>query len=347
MHGSAFFAPAPHIYMHTTYLDNLRDPAVRDLAWVIGSPGLLTPAHPEYHQLLVEDAWCQEQLLACLPWLTKLDQAPHDLHEFIASRPTRRLGHYFETLIYYWLTHTPDTRLIANNLQVQFGQRTFGEFDFLFSDASRAVCHWEVAVKFYLQKEAVNEQRAFIGPGTQDRLDLKMDKVFQQQLQLGLTHAGLRALPPDIKLDRVQALIKGYLFYHASSNSSMATPGVSRDHLSGWWIRHGLDSLPEASTHRRWMLLPRLRWLAPARAETEADTLSDSGLTKCLDVHFNISKEALLVFEMTPDTSGIWQEKSRGFIVCSSWPDIHKTEMAQADLARVNPSKHKHTGSQK
>ena len=309
--------------MHTAFIDTLHDPTVRDLAWVIGSPGLLDASHPAYHGRVVDDAWCGAQLQASAAWLAALDLAPLPLHSYIAARPTRRLGHYFEALIKFWLTHMPDTQLIATNLQVHDELRTLGEYDFLFRDNSAAVCHWEAAVKFYLQQEPLAEQRAFIGPGTRDRLDLKLARVFQHQLVLGHTHAGQQALPGGIRLDRTQAFIKGYLFYHASTFSKLATAGVSAAHLSGWWVRHSLEKLPQASADSRWIILPRLRWLAPARlAADDASVMTYATLGNQLDEHFSRSNDAVLVFEMTRAATGGWHEKSRGFVVCSTWPVI-------------------------
>lgn len=311
--------------MHTAFINTLRDPTVRDLAWVIASPGLLEASHPAYHGQVVDDAWCSAQLQACAAWLNALDLSPVELHNFIAARPTRRLGHYFEALIKFWLTHMPNTQIIATNLQVQDEQRTLGEYDFLFRDDSAAACHWEAAVKFYLQHEPLAEQRSFIGPGTRDRLDLKLERVFQHQLVLGHTHAGQRALPQGLQLDKTQAFIKGYLFYHASCLGRLAISGISAAHLCGWWVRHTLENLPQASAGSRWIILPRLRWLAPARLPDDALVMTYATLGSKLDEHFSSSKESVLVFEMTR-VADEWQEKSRGFVVCSSWPIIDTSD---------------------
>lgn len=303
-------------------LDILCDPAVRDLAWVIGAPGLLDASAPDYQGQVVDDEWCNAQLHSCTAWLEALDSSPQPLHEFIAARPTRRLGHYFETLIAYWLTQLPDTQIIATNLQVQNENRTLGEYDFLFRDAYAKINHWEAAVKFYLQQEPLAEQRAFIGPGTRDRLDLKLGRVFQHQLLLGESAAGQQALPPGIRLDRARAFIKGYLFYHASSPAGSAVPGISAQHLRGWWARHRLDNLPQVSSKSRWILLPRLSWLAPARLHAEAEVMTCEALNTRLDTHFSTSPDAMLIFEMQQSASGRWEEISRGFVVCKTWPII-------------------------
>ena len=161
-----------------------------------------------------------------------------------------------------------------------------------------------------------------IGPGTKDRLDLKLDKVFQHQLLLGNTSAGRQALPAGLLPDKAQAFIKGYLFYHASSASLLPVPGVSATHLSGWWVRHACEPLPQASAESRWIMQPRLRWLAPARLRDDAEVMSYAMLSIRLNQHFSLSREALLLFEMVQMKTGVWQEISRGFVVCASWPDM-------------------------
>ncbi len=308
-------------------LDTLHDPTVRDLAWVIGSPGLLDASYPDYTDRVVSDAWCCMQLRACAPWLAGLDLDPGSLHDFIAARPTRRLGHYFESLIAFWLNHTPGTEIIATNLQVQDADRTLGEFDFLFRDADAAVCHWEAAVKFYLQAEPVAEQRAFIGPGARDRLDLKLNRVFTHQLDLGTTPDGRAALPTGLTLNKAQAFIKGFLFFPATQAEkffapSTSIPGISGEHLSGWWTRHPLDRLPHAATGSGWIMLPRLRWLSPVRLAAGAKVMAHGEMCAALDLHFASSTEAVQVVELRRDAEGGWRESSRGFVVCSRWPVI-------------------------
>ena len=67
----------------------------------------------------------------------KLDVGSVDvehLEDFISKRPDRRVGHYFETLILYWLTHIVKVELIAHGQQIMDGKRTVGELDFLFRD---------------------------------------------------------------------------------------------------------------------------------------------------------------------------------------------------------------------
>ena len=303
-------------------LDQLQDHAVRDLAWVIGSPGLLDEAYPAYQGHVVDDDWCNEQLQSRAAWLRTLDMQPQPLHDFIKARPTRRLGHYFETLITFWLTHLSGTELIATNLQVQDAQRTLGEYDFLFRQRDGETVHWEAAVKFYLQVTPLAEQSSFIGPGTRDRLDIKLNKVFKQQLLLSNSPEGQQALPNSIKPDRTQAFIKGYLFYHFSTRHKLSIDGISAGHLSGWWMRHKLEKIPQTHAESHWAILPRLNWLAPALITDETRVNTYTTLGDQLDTHFKSGSEALLIVELSVETGSVWRELSRGFVVCSTWPII-------------------------
>ncbi len=379
--------------LQDSYLDSLRDPMVRDLAWVIGAPVLPDAAFPAYTGHVVDDAWCRTQLQTCAPWLAALDSEPRSLHDFIAARPTRRLGHYFESLIAFWLAYLPGMQIIASNLQVKDSQRTLGEYDFILRDASADICHWEAAVKFYLQAEPQAEQHVFIGPGARDRLDLKMDRVFSRQLKLGYTPAGRCALPPGIALNRAQAFIKGYLFYpltqtgptimpntlmpdsnsiskvkqggderatktvhlarlgasdllagscplrsdsvvggEANAVSPMkwdwngaTVPGISGSHLSGWWTRHPVAALPQTWPNTGWMILPRLRWLAPVRMDADAIVMANGEMCGVLNQHFADSTESLQVVELKRLADHSWRETTRGFVVHATWPQLDQT----------------------
>lgn len=310
------------------FMDSLRDLAVRDLAWVIGSPGLLDETWAAYAGRVVDDAWCRAQLKTCAQWLAGLDTEPHSLHDFIALRPTRRLGQYFESLIAFWLAQIPDTQIIATNLQVQNGQRTLGEYDFLFRDAEGNTCHWETAVKFYLQAEQLSEQSAFIGLAVRDRLDIKLDRVFQHQLELGHTPAGRAALPTGIALKKTQAFIKGYLFYLVTQAGRSfipitSIPGISVNHLSGWWIRHPVGALPRTSSDSYWTISPRLRFLAPVRLGAGTSVMQQAEICAALDAHFAVSDESVQVIELQRGIDNSWREATRGFVVCSKWPVIN------------------------
>lgn len=300
----------------TSLLAQLHDPAVRDLAWVIGSPGLLDANHPAYQDSVVTDTWCAQALDNCHDWLLQLDAQPAPLHQFVTQHATRRLGYYFETLIEFWLAHASGIQLVAHNLPVRENLITLGEFDFLFSEQSAKTLHWETAIKFYLQAEDTRSQHDFIGPGGYDRLDLKTTRIFGHQLMLAHSPACHVAVYANM------AFIKGMLFYHPSRKYTAIPPGVSPEHLRGWWIRQQQDDIPRTSAHSRWLILPRLSWLAPTRLSVVTETMSFSELQNRIYENFEKRKNALLVAELMQDSTGYWQEVSRGFIVTPDWPEL-------------------------
>jgi uncharacterized protein len=295
-------------------LDNLHDPAVRDLAWAVASPTLLDPDFPAYQGKVVSDTWCARALKNCRDWLLHLDQHPQKLHQLIEKRATRRLGYYFETLIEFWLSHASGIQLLAHNLPVKDKLITIGEFDFLLRDPKGKTFHWETAIKFYLQDEASFEQLHFIGPGGYDRLDLKLSKIFDRQLQLSHSPAC------HVKVDTNMAFVKGMLYYHPSATPTLPPPGISAAHLRGWWVRHQSDVIPQTSTDSCWIILPRLSWLAPAHLPPNVAVMKYSEIVQKVQENFLARNNALLLAELTQDAAGYWREIARGFVVTTIWP---------------------------
>jgi hypothetical protein len=326
--------------LNSDFLFSFTTPAVRDLAWVIQSPVLLNPGYKDFRRsreiqpegtshgdsLVIDDAWCEQQLRLHQSWLSELDAEPKDLLEWLAARQNPRLGVYFESLVEFWLRHAnPDHRLIPH-LQVKDAQRTVGEFDYLLEhDDKHHIAHWEVAVKFYLYYQHADGNILWYGPNSRDRLDIKLERLLQHQLRLSsypaaadtLRHAGLTlpVLP--------QLLLKGCLFYPAQSDwrNPPANNALSARHLRGWWTYLDSFEIPNAGGERRWLYLPRLRWLAPAVADE-----SDSALMTieqlhgfCLDL-LKRKQRPPLIAEMVFTEAGHWQEVSRGFVLPQYWP---------------------------
>jgi hypothetical protein len=193
--------------------------------------------------------------------------------------------------------------------------------------------HWEVAVKFYLHYQQPDGRVLWYGPNPRDRLDLKLQRLFHHQLALSLRpeaagalqHAGL-TWPVFTWPVLPRLLLKGYLFYPSSSNwrNHPALPELSPHHLRGWWTYLDPFEIPNASEDRRWLSLPRLKWLAPAvRRESEQELMNIEQLHSfCLESLQHKQKPPLIA-EMCVTEAGAWREVSRGFVVPQYWPGIH------------------------
>lgn len=308
---------------------------VRDLAWVMASPGLIKS--PMDDDRLVTDAWCQQTYVESEAALMALDKDPQPLLNYLSNLKSHRLGFYFEALLAFWFEHILVPHTFQKNVPVfqklkNAGQRTLGEFDFLFSQNHQPLLqHWEVTVKFYLYHENAMGDVQWIGPAGKDRFDIKLRRIFDHQLGLSETTEG-KAIVTGLGFPEVHpaAFIKGYLFYPvdreeshlqgrfpATSHSSFK---LSSTHLRGWWLRHGKAVQPKCFSGSRWLVLPKLRWLSAAWCtDSSNELLDDDAMTNFCEYHFENRQSPLLLAEMQAGSGG-WNEISRGFVVSHSWP---------------------------
>ena len=120
--------------------DRFRDTAVRDLLWLLASPGLLRAGAAQIPQALAEVA--PERWQAILDLLRAYDAQPARLHERLAGSPQKRLGHYAEQLLAFFLGEGVLGRLIAANLPLRRASLTLGECDFLLEGHGGERLHW-------------------------------------------------------------------------------------------------------------------------------------------------------------------------------------------------------------
>lgn len=304
--------------------------AVRDLAWVMSSPGLLRNVVDGLRT--VNDSSCAFYYEQGLASLRELDQNPHALQQWLTERNSYRLGVYFESLLIFWMAHIIGVEQLWSNVPVfredksEAGRQTLGEFDVLLSLADDNVAkHWEAAVKFYLRFNDDSGNVKWVGPAGRDRLDNKLNRMFTHQMVLSRTPEGRRTLD-QLGLGAVdcEAFVKGYLFYPAHQQTLIEDDSwLSPHHLRGWWLRQGKDDLPQQNAGSRWCIVPRLQWLSPVRiTDDKAGVLQDKDnlLNECAQ-HFTSTNNALLVAEMA-ETDGEWHERARGFVVSEKWPEM-------------------------
>ncbi len=305
-----------------------RNPAVRDLVWVMLSPSLLhhEPCDGHACEQRVNHAWCQYLVQQNIDWLKRLDNEPRPLLSWLNLHQSQYLGRYFENLLSFWLQHATETDLLAQNLVVSDGALQVGEFDFIFQDhVYSGLRHWEVAVKFYLH--APEHPRAWLGPNPNDSLNAKLDKVFNQQLLLAQHPAAEQPLIECCgSTDLVPAaLMKGYLFYPFDATwqaQQVATTYISDQHMRGWWCRAAAlpELLAQSDDAWRWMILPKLRWLSPVVYRFESDVLDKQSLAAQVQQYFQSNRHALMVVSLA-HIDDVWLEVSRGFVVDDQWPN--------------------------
>ncbi len=300
-------------------LPRLLHPQVRDLAWVLLSPPLLShPPSPQRHPLAASRwAWRPGELA---DWLLSHDAQPSVLEAWLAQHSIRRLGLYYERLWQFALSQAPDVDLLVANLPIRQGGHTLGELDLILHDAE-GVHHLELAVKLYLGLEAGDRRRHdhWLGPGSHDRLDIKLRRLCEHQLQLP-THSHARALLAELTCCEIDSALwlGGYLFQPASSGCEPPL-GANPEHLRGRWLRQR-DWLNETGTRgaSRWQPLQRQAWLAPARLD-HAELWRDEDVDRWID-EGDGKGQARLLARIEPGTDGHWVERERLFVVPDSWP---------------------------
>lgn len=290
--------------------NDLSDPHVRALAWLIDAPDLLDPRAAQWNgQVATLPAHAGRD---AHEWLSALDRSPAALHAYVDVRPFSRLGRYAEKLMAFYFRHQGS--LVAHGVQVRAGKNdTVGEFDFLLRDGA-ALVHWEFATKFYLLESTGAGPQAdyFVGPNLADTLGAKMQKILSRQLSLARHPAAQLHLPQPVT--SAQALIKGWLFYHDGDPAPNRDLGVSDAHCSGFWCT--LAEL-DARNAERYVVLPRLSWLAPAKTDF-SQSLSRKSLREMLAAHFQ--NDTMPVLAAVVERQGNHAvETDRGFIVPEDW----------------------------
>jgi hypothetical protein len=297
----------------------LRHPGVRDLAWALLSPPLLSqPPWRQRHPLSASGWASHPDRLA--DWLGQLDQHPESLDHWLAQASNRRLGLYYERLWQFALSQAPGVDLLAANLPIRIAGQTLGELDLLLRDAE-GVHHLELAIKLYLgprHGDGSNPSQ-WLGPGSHDRLDLKLEHLSQHQLPLSASPESRQVLAQlDAQPASAELWLGGYLFYPWPGNCT-APLGANPAHLRGRWLRHNeLEDFLGQGAEGCWQPLPRQDWLAPAACDA-GECWSEESFRQWLQ-QLQPDSPARLLVRLVPGEDGRWKEAERAFVVSDRWP---------------------------
>ncbi|SFV16906.1 DUF1853 family protein [Pseudoduganella namucuonensis] len=326
---------------------HLTRPHVRALAWLLEAPDLLDPVSPHWHGRVATLGPVSDATRA---WLAALERDPAPLDAALGGRVYSRLGLYAEKLMaFYFDQHG---MLAAHGLQVRANRNdTVGEFDFLLREGG-LLLHYEFATKFYLLDNLADAAgfNHLVGPNLADTLGLKIRKTFARQLELANHPAAQAVLPGPV--DKAQALVKGWLFH--PPGEARALDGISADHCRGYWTTLGefaaahADATAGNAAGPRYVVMPRLQWLAPLKvrlaAPGDAPALPGTILpveraaaldaeTLALAVLARFELEASPVMAATVREEGGWLiETGRGFITPDDWRERAAARRAKGAL---------------
>ncbi len=233
-------------FSHTALINQFKHRCVRDLAWVIVSPPLVSGFIDDVHWWNHEE--CLSEFNDCVDGLTKIDQQPKPLIDHLVNLKNKKLGSVFEGLISFWLAISPNYEKKLSNIQIIQDKHTYGELDFIIEElATGKIIHLEVAVKFYLGSNPLTDAYRWFGTTIIDQLGKKIDHLRTHQTQLSNKY------PDQIKqyfphtIDEKHCIVKGRLFYPENQdliNPSPQNISLAKNHLRGRWsyIDEGLSS---------------------------------------------------------------------------------------------------------
>lgn len=279
-----------------------------DLLWAANSPTMMHP-NPR------KDAFNAALLGEINQWLL-----PHQAVPPESIQSCARLGIYFEHLWKYIFEQCPLFELVAHNLPVYRDKQTQGAFDFIYYCHYRQqYFHLEIAVKFYLGTQTDSHTDGqwdyWVGPGGEDRLDLKLNKMLNKQSELARTEEG-RALLQTMGIEDItpELLLKGRLFYPLDACS--APPQASNPgHLRGHWL--GIDQLARLPEEGEWRSLIRDEWLSD-RAQGEFRTFNHVQLAGEIERRFEEYPFPVMLGHI-PGSSAPERQLDRYFVTPERW----------------------------
>lgn len=230
-------------------------------------------------------------------YLLELDASPEPLHQWLAARPSERLGFYAENLLAFWFAHAPHSRLLAHNLPVFSGSRMMGALDFVV-ELSGCLYHIEMAVKYY--GDTLGQPENMAGLNRADRFLAKQYKI-QQQLALSAGINGQAALAQidtaGCGIHRATVLRGTWFTQNGSLKPHAAYPrnawcGILVEQAQQW---------QQFAEDARFYPLKRREYPAPARvpfAQTVARAEAAAGANG-------------LYALVSPRTDGFWHETQR------------------------------------
>ena len=290
-------------------LENFKYKTVRDLAWAVSSNGLLND------RLAVKESLLREEYQKFIAQLSRLDKDPKLLLEFMETKNIKRLGHYFEQLIFFWLQHSERFTIIAKNTPLRSNKRnTLGEVDLIVHDQETLNYeHWELAVKFYLASHSEGKTN-YIGPNANDYFHLKLKKLKEHQCKILESKEG-KGLLAELNISNVKTklFVKGFLFYHPKQES---TPweNIHPDHAQSWWIflNQAEQFLDE---DHLFALVYKNEWLSTP--DMPKNLLEKK---ECLEhLHQELINSTRSLYLACYKNSELM---SQGFVVHNKWPDL-------------------------
>ena len=229
--------------------ERVKHPFVKDIAWLV-------EGHYIERDFELEPYWLPDieaKLLA-------LDDQPQPLIDAVTACKSHFLGSYFETLFSFAIRNFSVLIVHHEHVQIVGQGKTLGEVDMLVETPEGQLHQFEIAIKFYLERQDLYPDH-WIGPNKNDSLLKKVSRARNHQLQILQTAEGKIAIA-DIAQDRIphaNLLVFGRLYFALNQDSDISTWFTQPE--NGGWIRAS-DFISLKSYFSNFLVLPKPHWLS-------------------------------------------------------------------------------------
>ena len=291
---------------------SLPHPAHRDLAYLLDAPCLLTTCG---NFDAVDTSVFQQWFTQYKHWIYQESKQPDRLIDFVNTLRQYKLGLYAEDLFLHFLHHQTEYELILHDQQIFQNKQCIGAMDFIIRTPSGEIEHWEMAIKYFLQRTPSTDWIDFVGPSHVDSMHRKLSKMVDRQLkltqrietQIFLKEQGI----PIPSVTRVLSV--GRLF--GQYNEPFLFPdGCDPNQPQGVWIRKMDFKNTFLGTDTLWKIRSHPRWIGPYLTENpeELQTVSE-----VLDSP--MAKDRYLMLSQMVRVAKGWQECVRWVMVINNW----------------------------
>ncbi|ENM5827111.1 DUF1853 family protein [Vibrio metoecus] len=187
-----------------------------------------------------------------------------------------RLGFLYQHLCGQLFTATPFYTAVSEEIQLVNEGKTLGSIDFLAKNRkTEHYEHWEVAIKFYLLHQGL-----WYGPNPEDRLDIKLDHMLNQQLPLSQNPLFLEKHPLWAGASQ-HLLMQGRLYTNPFSNEPIPTDclgyTLNASQIQGYWCFQREQHLIDEPLY----LLEKADWLTGRQPSSPSYSGQTEGFVHC------------------------------------------------------------------
>ena len=291
---------------------SLSHPAHRDLAYLLNAPCLLSTCDNfDAVDTSVFKQWFQQYK----HWILLESENPDRLIDSVNTLRQYKLGLYAEDLFLYFLDHQTEYELILHDQQIFKEKQCIGAMDFIVRTPSGDVEHWEMAIKYFLQRTPSTDWIDFVGPSHVDSMHRKLTKMVDRQLKLTQRSETKDFLQKqNIPIPSVTRVLSVGRFFAGFNQPFVAPKGCDPNQPQGLWVRKVDFEKQFCGTDTLWKIRHHPRWIGPYLS-TEREELS----TVSEVLNSPLERERYLMLSQMTKVALGWQECARWVMVIDSW----------------------------